>query len=79
MILKWNGQKPVWENPDEIDVALVGDAFVTIFRYLPKEAIPIFVTCLEPERSEAVKICAVRACTTLITEVRAPLTLNVQP
>lgn len=70
MILKWNGQRPVWDNPDEIDVALVGDALVTVFRYLPHEALPIFITCLEPERSEAVKISAVRACTTLISEVR---------
>ena len=69
MIVKWNGQKPIWEHPDEIDVALFADVLVTVFRYWPADAIPIFMTCLEPERSEAVKISVVKACTTLISEV----------
>ncbi|KAH8096624.1 hypothetical protein BXZ70DRAFT_945419 [Cristinia sonorae] len=70
VLLSWGTtQKPFWDCPDEIDVALIGDALVTLFRFLPaSEAIPIFVKCMEPEQSDAVKICVVKACLTLITD-----------
>ncbi|KAG6811909.1 hypothetical protein H0H92_005307 [Tricholoma furcatifolium] len=62
-------RKPFWECPDEIDVALYAEALVAIYRYLPEEdVLPLFSICVEPERSEAVKLCAVRACLTLVQE-----------
>ncbi|THH31919.1 hypothetical protein EUX98_g2275 [Antrodiella citrinella] len=70
VLLQWGPlQKPFWDCPDEIDVALIGDALVTLFRFLPSgEALPVFLKCMEPEQSDAVKICAVKACITLLTE-----------
>ncbi|KAG5638079.1 hypothetical protein H0H81_001929 [Sphagnurus paluster] len=62
-------RKPYWESIDEIDVAIYAETLVAIFRFLPEEdALSLFTICLEPERSEAVKLCAVRACLTLIQE-----------
>ncbi|KAI0089247.1 hypothetical protein BDY19DRAFT_1089227 [Irpex rosettiformis] len=62
-------RKPFYECPDEIDVALVADAMVTLYRFLPEsDSIPVFVQSLQPEMSDAVKIAAVKACITLITE-----------
>ncbi|OJA21538.1 hypothetical protein AZE42_01812, partial [Rhizopogon vesiculosus] len=44
-------------------------ALATIFRFLSEEEpIPLFLDCLEPERSDAVKICAIKAATTLSSE-----------
>ncbi|GBE80125.1 hypothetical protein SCP_0213280 [Sparassis crispa] len=68
-LLQWGSQKPFWEDPDEIDVALISDILVTIYRFLPLEdTLPIFGLCLEPERAYAVKISVVKACTTLVIE-----------
>jgi hypothetical protein len=54
-----------------IDVAMYAEALVSVYRFLPVEdALPLFVICAEPERSEAVKTCVVRACLTLAEEVR---------
>ncbi|GLB34218.1 putative GTPase-activator protein for Ras-like GTPases [Lyophyllum shimeji] len=62
-------RKPFWESDDEIDVAMYAEALVAVFRFLPEEdALSLFSTCVEPERSEAVKLCAVRACLTLVQE-----------
>lgn len=64
-------RKAFWDNCEEIDVALYADALVAIFRFMPEEdSIPIFMECIEPERSEAVKACVIRATLTLINEVR---------
>jgi hypothetical protein len=64
------GQKPFWDSFDEIDVATYAEALVAVFRFLPEEeSIPLFLDCLEPERSDAVKICAIKAATTLSIEV----------
>ncbi|PSR92202.1 hypothetical protein PHLCEN_2v4732 [Hermanssonia centrifuga] len=70
ILAKWDGtQKPFWECPEEIDVALVADALVTVFRFLAEdESLPLFKQCLQPEMSDAVKISALKACITLITE-----------
>ncbi|KAF9226729.1 hypothetical protein BS17DRAFT_500836 [Gyrodon lividus] len=63
-------QKPFWDSFDEIDVGTYAEALVTVFRFLPEdESIPLFVACLEPERSDAVKICAVKAASILSSEV----------
>ena len=63
-------QKPFWDSGEEIDVAMYSEALVTVYRFLPnEESLPLFTTCLEPDRSEAVKICAVKACLTLTLEV----------
>ncbi|KAG2060194.1 hypothetical protein BDR06DRAFT_948277 [Suillus hirtellus] len=63
------GQKPFWDSFDEIDVATYAEALVAVFRFLPEEeSISLFLDCLEPERSDAVKICAIKAATTLSTE-----------
>ncbi|KAF8872759.1 hypothetical protein BD779DRAFT_1679537 [Infundibulicybe gibba] len=62
-------RKPFWEMHEEIDIAVFAEAMVSIFRFLPQdEAIALFTLCVEPERSEAVKTCAVRACLTLVQE-----------
>jgi len=59
----------IWEA-DEIDVALYADVLVTVYRFLsPDESVPLIKEWLEPTRSDAVKICAVRACLTLAQEV----------
>ncbi|OJT11370.1 Neurofibromin, partial [Trametes pubescens] len=68
-LMKWTKDKPFWECPDEIDVAMIADALASLYRFLPEdESITIFLQCLEPERSEAVKICVVKACLALIVE-----------
>ncbi|KAJ2930404.1 hypothetical protein H1R20_g6694, partial [Candolleomyces eurysporus] len=62
-------RKAFWDNSEEIDVALYADALVAIFRFMPEEdSIPIFMECIEPERSEAVKTCVIRATLTLVNE-----------
>ncbi|KAH7916805.1 hypothetical protein BJ138DRAFT_1121610 [Hygrophoropsis aurantiaca] len=62
-------QKPFWDSYDEIDVATYAEALVTVFRFLPgEESLSLFVACLEPERSDAVKMCAVKAATTMSLE-----------
>lgn len=64
--------KPFWLSRDEIDIGLYAEALTTVFRFLPEEeSIPIFATCLEPERSEAVKIVVARAGLMLALEVRS--------
>ncbi|KAF9238786.1 hypothetical protein BU15DRAFT_88233 [Melanogaster broomeanus] len=61
-ILSTAKQKPFWDSFDEIDVGTYAEALVAVFRFLPEdESIQLFVMCLEPERSDAVKICAVKA------------------
>ncbi len=71
-LLKWTKDRPFWECPDDIDVAMLADVMAALYRFLPEEeSIPIFQRCVEPERSEAVKICAVKACLTLIVDVSA--------
>jgi hypothetical protein len=69
---KWgSNSKPFWECPDEIDVALVSDALVTLYRFLPtSESTPILLQALQPEMSDAVKISAIKALITMVTEVR---------
>jgi len=63
-------RKPFWESNEEIDIAMFAEALVSVFRFLPEEdALALFGACVEPERSESVKTCAVRACLTLIQEV----------
>ncbi|KAG2156346.1 hypothetical protein DEU56DRAFT_231415 [Suillus clintonianus] len=63
------GQKPFWDSFDEIDVATYAEALVAVFRFLSEEeSISLFLDCLEPERSDAVKICAIKAATTLSIE-----------
>ncbi|THV03328.1 hypothetical protein K435DRAFT_835905 [Dendrothele bispora CBS 962.96] len=62
-------RKSFWEYTEEIDVALFAEALVSIFRFSPEEdALALFSVCVEAERSEAVKICAVRAALTLVQE-----------
>ena len=34
-----------------------------------EDSVPLFKICLEPERSEPVKTCVVRACLTLVQDV----------
>lgn len=62
-------RKPFWESYDDIDLALYADALVAIFRFLPVEdSTQLFQQCSEPERSEPVKTCAIRACVTLVQD-----------
>ena len=65
-----NGRKAFWDSIDEIDVALYADALCGVFRFsLEEDSIPLFLECVEPERSDAVKTCVVRASLTLSQEV----------
>jgi hypothetical protein len=51
-------------------VALYAQSLAMIFRFLPEEdSLLLFEECLAPERSDAVKLCVVRACLTLSQEV----------
>ncbi|KAK0207040.1 hypothetical protein DFS33DRAFT_1318594 [Desarmillaria ectypa] len=62
--------KPFWDPQHEsLDISLYADVLVFIFRFLSEEeSLPLFKACVEPEKSEAVKICVVRACKTLYEE-----------
>lgn len=62
--------KPFWDPQHEfLDISLYADVLVFIFRFLSEEeSLPLFKACVEPEKSEAVKICIVRACKTLYQE-----------
>ncbi|KAJ7724736.1 hypothetical protein DFH07DRAFT_1066990 [Mycena maculata] len=63
-----SGQKPFWDS-DEIDVSLYAQALAMIYRFLPEEdSLTLFEECLLPDRSDAAKLCAVRACLTLVQE-----------
>lgn len=63
-------QKPFWDAFDEIDIGTYAEALVAVFRFLPKdESISLFVQCLEPERADAVKICAIKVASILTSEV----------
>lgn len=65
---KLPGRTTIWEA-DEIDVVLYANVLVTVYRFLsPEESVPLIKEWLEPTRSDAVKICAVRACLTLAQE-----------
>ena len=66
----YQNQRPFWESDDEIDVGIISDVLVVIYRYIQEdESIPMFQMCLEQTRSCAVKMCAVRALTLLSIEV----------
>ena len=68
--MTYQSMRPFWESDDEIDVGIISDILVVIFRYIPEEeSIPIFRMCLDQSRSCAVKMCAVRALTLLSIEV----------
>lgn len=71
----WSNEKkkPFWESEESIDVAMFSEVLVAVYRFLdPEEGMALFCLCLDPERSEAVKTCAVRACLILALEVRTP-------
>ncbi|KAF7432844.1 Ras GTPase activating protein ira2 [Pleurotus ostreatus] len=62
-------RKPFWETFEEVDIAIFSEALVAVFRFCSEEdALQIFSACLEPERSDAVKTIAVRACLILALE-----------
>ena len=68
--MSYHGRGPFWESDDEIDVGIISDILVVIYRNIPEEeSIPIFRNCLDQSRSCAVKMCAVRALTLLSIEV----------
>jgi neurofibromin 1 len=65
----FNG-KPFWETPEPIDIIQFSEALACAWRFLPeKESLDIFNACTDPERSDAVKTCAVRACLLMTVEV----------
>ena len=70
VLLKYEGQKPFWDSSDEIDVAMIADALVALYRFSsPDQATLLYERCLEPECSDAVKLCVIKACMTLKVEV----------
>ena len=71
ILYHWDNQRPFWESPDEIDVTIFADALVALYRFSPPaDVLPLFKTCLEAERSDAVKLVAIKASVTLSVEVR---------
>jgi hypothetical protein len=69
-------QKPFWDSGEDIDIDLYTHALVVVYLFLPEdESVPLFVACLEPERSSAVKICVVKACLILSAEVCSSLSI----
>ncbi|KAH9030143.1 hypothetical protein EDB85DRAFT_1456161 [Lactarius pseudohatsudake] len=72
ILYHWDNQRPFWESPDEIDVTIFADALVALYRFSPlADVLPLFKTCLEAERSDAVKLVAIKASVTLSVEARA--------
>ncbi|KAH9981838.1 hypothetical protein BJV74DRAFT_778311 [Russula compacta] len=72
ILTHWDNQRPFWESPDEIDVTIFADALVALYRFSPlDDALPLFQTCLEAERSDAVKLVAIKASVTLSVDARA--------
>jgi hypothetical protein len=52
-------------------VTIFADALVALYRFSPlDDVLPLFQTCLEAERSDAVKLVAIKASVTLSVEVR---------
>ncbi|THH13571.1 hypothetical protein EW146_g6666 [Bondarzewia mesenterica] len=80
-LLKYQDHKPFWEAPEEIDVSMFADALVLLYRFSPLEdVLELFKTCVEPERSDAVKLCVVKACVTLSVESRQlPWQVQIDP
>jgi hypothetical protein len=71
ILTHWDNQRPFWESPDEIDVTIFADTLVALYRFSPMDdVLPLFKTCLEAERSDAVKLVAIKASVTLSVEVR---------
>uniref|UniRef100_A0A0W0FVQ0 Ras-GAP domain-containing protein n=1 Tax=Moniliophthora roreri TaxID=221103 RepID=A0A0W0FVQ0_MONRR len=66
----WNpARRAFWEYVTDLDVALYAEALVSVFRFSSEEdGLMVFTSCLEPERSDAVKTAAIRACLTLVQE-----------
>lgn len=52
-------------------MTIFADALVALYRFSPlADVLPLFKTCLEAERSDAVKLVAIKASVTLTVEVR---------
>jgi hypothetical protein len=69
-LLKFPGQRPFWESMNPIDPAIYADALAMLWRFLPEaESMQIFEACLQPDKSHAVKLCAVAAMHTLARDV----------
>ena len=80
ILYHWDNQRPFWECPDEIDVTIFADALVALYRFSPPDdVVPLFKTCLEAERSDAVKLVAIKASVTLSVEVRDVCLVKEQP
>lgn len=62
----------MWDVRDEIDMQVMRDSLVAFWHFLPEEeALSIFKICLEPERSDGMKLCVVLALRLLVLEVAA--------
>ncbi|KAL0070247.1 Ras GTPase activating protein ira2 [Marasmius tenuissimus] len=66
----WNPtQKHLWDNVEEVDIALFAESLVSVFRFVSEQdALELFAACLEPERADVVKTATIRACLTLVQE-----------
>ncbi|KAF8883153.1 hypothetical protein CPB84DRAFT_1817082 [Gymnopilus junonius] len=64
-----SSRKPFWDIQDDIDMALYADSLVAIYRFLSfEEATDLFLACIDPERSEAIKTVVIRAFLTVIQD-----------
>lgn len=64
-------QRPFFETVEPIDISLHSDLLTGLARFLPEEEFQqLLHECLEPDRSDAVKLVAVKALIILGQQVR---------
>ena len=71
----WKAQddRPFFESADPIDVSLYSDIIAGIARFLPEDDhLRVLHECLEPDRSDAVKLVGIKALITLCHQVGIP-------
>ena len=69
-MLKARDKRPFFESLDHVDVSLYADAIAVLAHFVSLgEFEELLGACLEPERSDTVKIVAIKTCMTLVKEV----------
>ena len=69
-MMKYSNQRPFFESVEPIDVSFFADCMAVIARFIPEEEFARMLnSCLEPERSYAVKIVAVKTLIILSQQV----------
>ena len=69
LVLPAAGLKPFYESTEPINLDVISNAMVTVYRYDAQLTLKtVFLPCLLPQRSDGVKCCVVRALLTLTME-----------